>query len=77
MKASGDPGAGDTFHHLMKFGPHLKHYYGYICCVCTHQQNDAINLSGIPDILETLPRCELHRFVHASHGNRESSSRKG
>jgi hypothetical protein len=50
----------DNLHdYLMKYGPGPSYWNEYVFCAYSNHQNDAIFLTGIPDIPETLP--------HAAH----------
>ncbi len=44
-------------HHLMKYGPDPNHWNEYIFCAYSNHQHDAIFLTGIPDIPQSLPHA--------------------
>ena len=43
--------------HLMKYGPDPNHWNEYIFCAYSNHQHDAIFLTGIPDIPQSLPHA--------------------
>ena len=52
------PPRTDNAHgHLMKFGPDPNHWNEYILCAYSGHQYDAIFLTGIPDIPQSLPHA--------------------
>jgi len=56
MKAQKRPPRTDDLHgHLMKYGPELHHWNEYIMCGYSGFQHEAVFLTGIPDIPESLP----------------------
>lgn len=58
MKAQGKPPRTDDLHgHLMKHGPEPNHWNEYIHCGYTGHRHEAIFLTGIPDIRESLPHA--------------------
>lgn len=55
------PWADDAHEHLMKYGPDPNHWNEYIFCAYSNYQYEAIFLSGIPDIRESLPHASIGR----------------
>jgi hypothetical protein len=49
------PRGMDAHTFLMKHGPSPNHWNEYITCAYVNYQNDAVFISGIPDMTETLP----------------------
>jgi hypothetical protein len=45
----------DTTTFIMKHGPTANHWNEYIFCAYAGHQHDAVFLTGIPDIKESLP----------------------
>ena len=58
-----DPGERTIFLrlHLMKYGPEPNHWNEYILCAYTGDRKEAIFLTGIPDIRESLPHAPADR----------------
>jgi hypothetical protein len=54
MKASSETEAP---HRLMKFGPRTNYWNEFVFVAYHHHQADAIYLSGIPDLISTLPHA--------------------
>ena len=61
VKAKRPPGTDDAHGHLMKYGPDSNHWNEYIFCAFSGYQHEAIFLTGIPDIRESLPHASAHR----------------
>ncbi len=62
MKAQKRPPRTDDLHcHLMKYGPEPNHWNEYIHCAYAGHQREAIFLTGIPDIRESLPHASAYR----------------
>ena len=61
MKAKKPPRTDDLHDHLMKYGPEPNHWNEYIFCAYTGHQHEAIFLTGIPDIRESLPHASATR----------------
>ena len=61
MKAGKPPRTDDLHGHLMKYGPDPNHWNEYILCAYSGHQAEAIFLSGIPDIRESLPHASAVR----------------
>ena len=58
MKGSKRPPRTDDLHgHLMKHGPEPNHWNEYLHCAYTGHRHEAIFLTGIPDIRESLPHA--------------------
>ena len=55
------PGTDDAHRHLMKYGPDPNHWNEYIFCAYTGHQHEAIFLTGIPDIRQSLPHAPAYR----------------
>ena len=51
------PGTEGARRHLMKYGPDPNHWNEYIFCAYSSHQYDAIFLTGIPDIPNSLPHA--------------------
>ena len=51
------PRMDGTRGHLMKYGPDPNHWNEYVFCAYSNHQYDAIFLTGIPDIRESLPHA--------------------
>ena len=47
----------DRHGHLMKYGPDPNHWNEYVLCAYAGHQHEAIFLTGIPDIRESLPHA--------------------
>ena len=61
MKAKIPPRTDDAHGHLMKYGPDRNHWNEYIFCAYLGHQADAIFLTGIPDIPQSLPHAPAVR----------------
>ena len=62
MKAQKRPPRTDDLHgHLMNYGPGPNHWNEYILCAYTGHRHEAIFLTGIPDIRESLPHASAYR----------------
>ncbi len=48
---------GDRLGYLLKYGPDINHWNEYIMCAYSGHQKEAIFLTGIPDVRETLPHA--------------------
>ena len=57
MKAKKPRGTDDALGHLMKYGPEPNHWNEYIHCAYSGHQREAIFLTGIPDIRQSLPHA--------------------
>ena len=55
------PGTEDAHGHLMKYGPEPNHWNEYIFCAYSDHRHEAIFLTGIPDIRESLPHAPAYR----------------
>ena len=55
MEGKKTPRTDDLNGHLMKYGPNPNHWNEYIHCAYSSHQAEAIFLTGIPDIRESLP----------------------
>lgn len=53
------PDKKEALHHLMKYGLETNYWNEYIFLAFHHAQNEAIFLSGIPDIKESLPHADF------------------
>jgi hypothetical protein len=53
---------------LMKHGPSPDHWSEYITCGYVNYQNDAVFISGIPDMRETLPCAPENMFARYQRG---------
>ena len=51
------PGTDDLHGHLMKHGPEVNHWNEYLHCAYAGHLHEAIFLTGIPDIRESLPHA--------------------
>jgi len=51
------PGKLEASAYIMKHGPTLNHWNEYIFCAYTSHQHNAVFLTGIPDIKESLPHA--------------------
>jgi len=51
------PGKLEASAYIMKHGPTANHWNEYIFCAYTGHQHDAVFLTGIPDIKESLPHA--------------------
>jgi len=51
------PGNLEAAAHIMKHGPTPNHWNEYIFCAYTGHQHEAVFLTGIPDIKESLPHA--------------------
>ena len=47
----------NAYDELMKFGPDLYHWNEYVLCAYSDFQREAVFLTGIPDLPETLPHA--------------------
>ena len=71
MKAKKPPRTDDPRSHPMKYGPESSHWNEYILCAYTVHPHEAILLSGIPDIRESLPHATTCRqFGYPGIGNK-------
>ena len=62
MKAKKKPPRTDDAHgHMMKYGPDPNHWNEYIFCAYSRHQPEAVFLTGIPDIRESLPHASAYR----------------
>ena len=61
MKTKKPRGTDDALGHLMKYGPDPNHWNEYIHCGYTGHQHEAIFLTGIPDIRQSLPHASACR----------------
>jgi len=62
MKARKKPPRTDDPHrHLMKHGPEPNHWNEYVLCAYTGHRKEAIFLTGIPDMPESLPHASANR----------------
>ena len=61
MKAKKPPRTDDAHGHLMKYGPDPSHWNEYIFSAFSDYQYEAIFLTGIPDIRQSLPHASAHR----------------
>ena len=62
MKARKRPPRTDDLHgHLIKYGPEPNHWNEYVFCAYTGHRKEAIFLTGIPDIPESLPHASGNR----------------
>jgi len=55
------PRTDDLDGHLMKYGPEPNHWNEYVFCAYTGHRKEAIFLTGIPDIPESLPHASGNR----------------
>ena len=61
MKAKKLPRTDDAHGHLMKYGPDPNHWNEYIFCAYSGHKDEAIFLTGIPDIRQSLPHASAYR----------------
>ena len=61
MKERKAPRTEDAHGQLMKYGPDPNHWNEYIFCAFVGYQHEAIFLTGIPDIRQSLPHAPAHR----------------
>ena len=61
MMAKKPPRTDDPHAHLMKYGPEPNHWNEYVFCAYSGHQHEAIFLTGIPDIRESLPHAPAYR----------------
>ena len=61
MKAKKAPRTKDPHGHLMKYGPDPNHWNEFIFSAYTGHQREAIFLTGIPDVPESLPHASGQR----------------
>ena len=61
MKAGKPPRTDDLHGHLMKYGPDPNHWNEYIFTAYSSHQREAIFLTGIPDIRQSLPHAPASR----------------
>ena len=61
MMAGKPPRKEDLHGHLMKYGADPNHWNEYIVCAYSGHQHEAIFLTGIPDIRESLPHAPAQR----------------
>ena len=61
MKAKKPPRTDDPYGHLMKHGPEPNHWNEYIFSAFSGYQAEAIFLTGIPDIRQSLPHASAVR----------------
>ena len=61
MMAGKPPRTDDLHGHLMKYGADPNHWNEYIFCAYSGHQHEAIFLTGIPDIRESLPHAPAQR----------------
>ena len=61
MKAKKPPTTDDGHGHLMKYGPDPNHWNEYIISAFSDYQYEAIFLTGIPDIRQSLPHASAYR----------------
>ena len=60
MKAKSPGGTDAARGHLMKYGPDPNHWNEYIHCAYSGHRHEAIFLSGVPDIRESLPHASAY-----------------
>ena len=60
MKANKPLKTDDAHAHLMKYGPDPNHWNEYIFCAYSGHQNEAVFLTGIPDIPQSLPHASAN-----------------
>ncbi|MCH8239410.1 MAG: hypothetical protein IIB62_05015 [Proteobacteria bacterium] len=58
----------DHHGHLLKYGPHSNHWNEYILCAYTGHQHEAVFLTGIPDIRDSLPHAADNQLVQPDSG---------
>ena len=61
MKAKKPPRTNDPRGHLMKYGPEPNHWNEFIFSAYSGHRHEAIFLTGIPDIRESLPHASPDR----------------
>ncbi len=61
MKEKKPPRTDDPHGHLMKYGPDPNHWNEYILCAYAGHRHEAIFLTGIPDIRDSLPHALADR----------------
>ena len=61
MKRKKPPGMDDEYVYLMKYGPDPNHWNEYIFCAYSNHRDDAVFLTGIPDVRQSLPHASDHR----------------
>ena len=61
MKAKKQRGTDDALGDLMKYGPDPNHWNEYIQCGYSGHRHEAIFLTGIPDIRQSLPHASTYR----------------
>ena len=61
MKEKKPPRTDDPHGHLMKYGPDPNHWNEYILCAYAGHRHEAIFLTGIPDIRDSLPHAPADR----------------
>ena len=61
MKAKSPGGTDDALGDLMKYGPDPNHWNEYIHCGYSGHRHEAIFLTGIPDIRQSLPHASAYR----------------
>ena len=60
MSEKKPPGRDVSHDHLMKYGPDPNHWSEYIFCAFLGYQPEAVFLTGIPDIQQSLPHASDH-----------------
>lgn len=53
----------DSYHELMKYGLGIHYWNEYIFQAYHHHQHDAIFLTGLPDVKESLPHGHLRKTI--------------
>ena len=61
VKEKKPSGTDDAHGALMKYGPDPNHWNEYIFCAFSGYQHEAIFLTGIPDIRQSLPHASDYR----------------
>ena len=61
MATKKPPRTDDAHGHLMKYGPEPNHWNEYIHCAYSGHRHEAIFLTGIPDIRQSLPHASAYR----------------
>ena len=61
VKEKKPSGTDDAHGALMKYGPDPNHWNEYIFCAFSDYQHEAIFLTGIPDIRQSLPHASDYR----------------
>ena len=61
VKEKKPSGTDDAHGALMKYGPDPNHWNEYIFCAFSGDQHEAIFLTGIPDIRQSLPHASDYR----------------